>query len=257
MDYILIIIIIIIIILSIIYLEINQISYDNTSFYNYWDIKDKLKTGDIILFSCRSHENFINKFMYYCRTKLIGSEYGHVGLIFRDNNKLYLVECVGENHLGDQYSYHINNYGKGGVRIVDLETLLKEYSKAHAGYFAVKFISNGIPNYLFMDKIWEHRDKIFEDKKYLVLLAIIDIYISHQLASNIAQKFSKKNRLMCSEFVHTMLYQCNALKKYPSKIFWPSLFTNEIFEKIQNIRYSAPYKFVIDNNDTNNHNNHN
>lgn len=76
-------IIILVVSLLLIYF-VNKKPIINTQIENYSDIKDKFKTGDIILFSCRKHNTFIDEIKYFSRTKLIGSEFGHVGLILRD-----------------------------------------------------------------------------------------------------------------------------------------------------------------------------
>ena len=141
--------ILIIIILVFLYIKSNQKSLDSYQnigsypTYKYADIKNKLKTGDIMLFSYKKHQSKIHEIFYYCRTKLLGSEYGHVGIVIRDNDKLFLLECTDSDHIGNNKSFHFNNYGKGGVRIIELETLLKEYENGYMGIFGVKFISTG------------------------------------------------------------------------------------------------------------------
>ena len=67
-------------------------------------IKSKLKSGDIILFACKKHNSIFNHLIYNSRTKFVGSEYGHGGLILRINNKLYVLECTHHTHVGHPWA---------------------------------------------------------------------------------------------------------------------------------------------------------
>ncbi|AGC01986.1 hypothetical protein H012_gp474 [Acanthamoeba polyphaga moumouvirus] len=235
-------------ILFIIFIYIlNKKTNTNEIEYNYKDIRKYLKTGDIILFSCKKHENFLDELQYFSRTTLLGSEYGHVGLIMRENDKIYVVECTDNNHTGDYYAWRQNNYKKGGLRIIDLDILLKEYYKSHMGAYGIRFISEPIPNHIFLDKIKKYYNMTFESKLTLFTLAFIDICISHDLSSELADFFADKNKLMCSEFTHDILHRCGILKSYPSKIFWPHLIDNKLFDSLHNSKYSELYKFNFKN----------
>ncbi|QGR53978.1 hypothetical protein [Moumouvirus maliensis] len=215
--------------------------------YNYTDIRKYLKTGDIILFSCKKHENILDELQYFSRTTLLGSEYGHVGLIMRENDKIYVVECTDNNHTGDNYAWRKNNYKKGGLRIINLDVLLKEYYKSHLGAYGIRFISEPIPNDIFLDKIKKYYDMPFESKFTLFALAFVDICISHDISSELSNILADKNKLMCSEFTHDILYRCGILKPYPSKIFWPYLIDNELFDSLHDSKYSKLYKFNFKN----------
>lgn len=218
----------------------------------YHDIKPMLKTGDIILFSCRKHDSFMDELQYFARTNLMGSEYGHVGLILRNpKGKLYVIEVTDYQHPGDDLARHLNDFKKGGVRIIKLDTLLSEYSKIHMGYYGVKFISKEIPFDIFCSNVEKHGSKIFEYKPKLVGLAAIDILISHSLASNISNHIENKNRITCSEFTHRVLNDCGVLKEYPSKIFWPHIIEKDIFDTLQKVEYSPLYKFTFNHQDEN------
>lgn len=218
----------------------------NEVIYQYQDIKLKLKTGDIILFSCKKHQSFTSEIKYFCRTTLLGSEYGHVGIILKSNNKLYVVECTSNPHTGRQYAYHLNNYNQGGVRIIDLEILLKEYYRDNTGEYAVKFIEKEIPNSHIFNNINKFKNMIFEHRLLLLFLGFIDTCISHNLAIYLSNILPENNTLMCSEFMHRLLCDCGILEEYPSKLFWPHTVNNKIFEDLEIIKYSKPYKFTLD-----------
>lgn len=239
------IIILIILILYIILFVKKNDKYKNYPIHYFTNLKNMMGTGDIILFSCRKNDNLRTSIEYYLRTDFVGSEYGHVGLVFRDNNnELYVIECVAKNHCADECAKYLNNYEKGGVRIIKMDTLLYWYTKENAGFFAVKFLRNKISNQIFINNLYKYTEKIFEDKKKLFLLVFFDVCVSTDISKKLVS-ICEKNRMMCSEFVHRMLYDCGVLKSYTSKLFWPFSITNgELFRNLENIKYSEPYKFI-------------
>ena len=216
----------------------DQYKYD--PLYNYQDIRKNMNTGDIILFSFKKNNNSLYKSLgYYVRTELIGSEYGHVGIIVRDKEKLFVLECVSNDHCSDSKATYLNNYGQGGIRIIDLDTVLKDYE----GLYAIRFISKEIPYQTIMDKLEEYVDITFQDKKKIFILGFADVCISHNLSKKILS-MTKERKIMCSGFVHHILNKCGALKDYPSELFWPHLITDDnIFDPLQIIKYSKIYKF--------------
>lgn len=214
--------------------------------YDYNDIKKHLKTGDIILFSIKSHKNLIENFKYFTRTKLVGSEYGHVGLIVRINDKIYVLECTDSGHTGDEFALHQNN-GIGGIRMIDFDILSKEYIKKGATHYGIKFISQEIPLDVIKNNLKKYQNKTFENKAILTFLAIIDEGLSHEFATELSKNMCNKDKIMCSDFVHDILNESGVLKDYPSKIFWPQLFERPIFNNLQKIKYTDKvYKFIID-----------
>lgn len=221
--------------------------YKYDPFYDYDNIKNNIKTGDIILFSCKNNRNLYNSIEYLLRTEFIGSEYGHVGIILKDeSNNLFVIECVANDHCADKHATYLNNYKKGGIRIIELEKILNEYCKENAALFAIKFISREIPYSIAINNLNKYKDITFENKGRLFILGIIDVIISNNIGKKLALKINN-NKMCCSEFAHNFLYNCNVLKKYPSKIFWPHLITNDLFDEIEIVKYSKPYKFKLKN----------
>ncbi|BCS83183.1 hypothetical protein QLL95_gp0940 [Cotonvirus japonicus] len=242
-----IIVIIIIILLLILTYVVNEKKQNDSTMYKFDEIKPYLKTGDIILFSCSQHFSPVEKLKYISRTSLVGCKYGHVGLVLKRNNKLYVAECTDYDHPGYKYATHFNDKNKGGVRIIEMEKLLKDYTQEYKATYAVKFISQEIPNELFYKKISKHFHKTFEYKPILLTLAFFDIMISHDVGTKLSEKMYNKNKLMCSEFAHSVLYDCGALKYYPSKIFWPHVFEEKTFLELEKIPFSKTYNFAFDN----------
>ena len=240
------IIIIIVLILFLMYV-LFFINQNDKKIHKYSEIKDKMKTGDVLLFSCKTHPTLFNHIQYYVRTNLLGSEFGHVGVVIRDKDELYFVECTDVNHTGDSMAKRLNNYGKGGVRIIKLDYLLEKYHKKYNGIFGIRFISREISNKMIFREIGKFKDKIFENKTKLLFLGFVDICISHSLASQLSNILSDNKRIMCSQYTHELLYNCGAVDKYKSHLFWPHLFDDgNVFDHLQKISYSHTYKFVFD-----------
>ena len=241
-------IIIIIIIIIIFYLLLFVKQNDPNKYepiYNYSDIKENFKTGDIILFSCKKNGSFGKKLEYYLRTNFIGSEFGHIGIIIKNKKgKMYVIESTNKNHCGEKYCHKLNTYDRGGIRIIGLNKLLNKYNHDNDAIFAVRFISKEIPLSVAIKKLNNYQNFTFPDKRWLYLLAIVDVGISHTTGQKLS-KLCNENEMMCSEFVYDFLYNCGILKYYPSKIFWPHLVTNGILDNLAIVPYSKLYKFNL------------
>jgi len=245
------IIIIIILILLVFYIIFLLKPIDNEPFYHYDDIKKRLKTGDIILFSCKQHGSLLDNMVYSIRTTLVNSEYGHAGIVIKNKKgKLFIVEACGPSQCGYENATHLNNDKKGGARIIELDKILQEYYEEYKGIYAVKFISKEIPYSVIMEKLKKYENIRFQDRHVLAMLVVADICISNTLAKTLS-KYCDEKKMICTDFLYDLLYECNVVKEYPSKIFWPHLITSKKFDDLQIINYSKPYKFSIVNNKDN------
>lgn len=218
---------------------------NNSKLYPHDYIRGKLKTGDIILFSAQIYDSKLKEITYTARTSFLGANYGHLGIIYRDGDDIYVVESTNINHIGDDVAFRFNNYKKGGIRIINYDILMQKYSAKHKGIFSVKFLDKPIPNDKFLKKLVKYKKVIFPNTIKLVCLLIIDVFISKYFAKFISSKIIKDKNMMCSEFVHSMLQDCGVLSYYPSKLFWPFKIATQDFKNIQKIRYSKPYRFSI------------
>lgn len=238
-------IILIIFILYIIFFIRKADIYRNDPLYHYQDIKKKMKTGDIILFSCKKNNSIYQKLGYYVRTELIGCEYGHVGIIVKKNDKLYVLECVSDDHCADIHGEYLSGSGEGGIRLINLETLLHHYYEDYDGLYAVKFISKEIPLETVDNELQNYVGTKFEDKKKIFLLGLIDICISHNLSKKLSSNNKKEDKILCcSGFVHHFLNKCGVFKDYPSELFWPHLFLyDDKCKPLENVEYSKPFRF--------------
>ncbi|MEM3062074.1 MAG: hypothetical protein QW303_00820 [Nitrososphaerota archaeon] len=214
--------------------------------YDYNDLRDKFRTGDIIFFSCQKSDSLYNMIEYYFRTNFVGSQFGHVGLVVRDErNELYVLECTKHHHCADRHANWLNERGLGGIRIINMDILIRKYHRRNNAIFGVRFISREIPVTLVRNVLNRYRDVTFESKSWLYLLGIIDICFSHRIAENLLVLANKK-KMMCSEFVHHFLHQCGVLGYYPSKLFWPHLFNdNRMMEELEIVKYSKLFKFTL------------
>jgi hypothetical protein len=210
--------------------------------YDYNNIKKKFKTGDIIMFSYGRYRSLLEELGYLSRTKLFGTIYGHIGIVLREGNKLYLIECTSSNHTAKKYAYTLNNENRGGVRIIDLDILIREYHDEEKGIFAVKFADKEIPNKLIMCVLEKYGNVIFENIPKIALFVVAN-FISNKFSKKLA-KTADNNRMTCSEFAYELLYQCGYVEKYQSKLIWPHLFSNGQFDKLTKIKYSKPIGFI-------------
>lgn len=236
--------IIITIILIIIYIAILIDPTDNAPYYSYTDIKARMKTGDILLFSCKMYGTIIDKLWYATRTSFLGSDYGHAGIIIKSRGKLYVAEVCGPDQCGYQYAKHLNKSCQGGVRIIELDTLLNEYYKEYKGVYAVKFIDKAIPNKVMMANIKKYGHIVFQKRQTLYKLAIPDLFVSHSLAKYLASKYPT-DQMICTEFLYRVLHDCGVLGEYPAKLFWPHIIVRDQFNSIAKVVYSLPYKFSV------------
>lgn len=210
--------------------------------YKYSDIRPYLKTGDIILFSRNRYSSLACEIAYNIRAYCTGTNYGHVGLVYKCRGKLYLIEFTYPNHSGDNVSVPLSRPKCGGVRIIYLDTLLKEYKKDFLGIYGVKFIEKEIPNYMVFDAIKKYQSRISENRIYLFILYIIDTLISHKLAKSVSNIFYSDN-IFCSKVLYEILYECKIVKKYNSHLIWPHTFVSKKFNKLQNVKYSPTISF--------------
>lgn len=217
--------------------------------YCLQDVSNTLKTGDIVLFSSKNNGDILQSSIYFARTRLVGSEYGHVGIILREDDELYLIECCNPNQVGHEYSYHLNNKLLGGVRIIKLETILSQYYDMYGGFFAIKPIKTAIPNEVIMQSLSKYQDSIFEDIGFVYCIAMIDNLISKDVAKKVISKYRSElfndHRMTCGEFVYRLLTDCGITKPCRSKLIWPHVYTGKRFEKLSSSAYDNHYKISV------------
>lgn len=209
----------------------------------YNDIKHTFKTGDIILFGYKADGNIFEKILYLFRTKFVGCDFGHVGMIVRFGDQMYLLETVSNIHDAEDKAIHLNNKKNGGARFIKLDTIIKEYRKNHDACFGVKYIEKEIDNNLIFNILKKYKHKEFPNRFILSLMYIIDIFTNGSIRNSLNNVFDN-NVSTCSEFVYDILCDANILKRtHPSKLFWPHHLNNKYFHELCKIKYSKTYEF--------------
>lgn len=235
-------ILIIIVIIIYCYIKIKNFKED-PYYYKYSDIRQRLKTGDIIMFGSATFPSYLSELGYLIRTKLFGTEYSHVGIVVRQDENLFMLEIASSWYLAKEYATYFNKH-KEGMRLIDLDTVLNIYYDDCQGNMAVRFISKEISNDKLIKVMLKYKDYRFQDPKITFLLAFIDICISHDLAIKVSKHFDEK-KTICTEFMYNILRDCDVLKNYPAKLFWPIIIDSNRLNDLAKVTYSKPYKFNL------------
>lgn len=208
------------------------------------DIRDDLKTGDIILFHKSSRNGLLDTLemdflapLFYRET-----EFRHCGIVVRDEDSLSVIECADELHSG----HHIARYpwGGTGIREVPLEPLLQTYARDNeSAHFGVRFIPQEIPADALMAAVGD-----IGPVSYLRATRSATIYLSQfLLPERLFQKLVAvhASQMMCSEFVHAVLARCGALRDFTSKVFAPYIIENtDKFRDHDAVGYSDIVRFA-------------
>lgn len=206
---------------------------------HYQTICQNLQTGDIILFSCYNKQSIINKTIYEIRSYATGCVYAHVGMIVRSKrNQLYVLECCSADQIGNEYAYHLNAKSKeGGIRIIPLHIILHLYTHQYGGTYAIRHIQKPIANHVLWQALQAYRSILFQPLGVVSGVAVIDLYFSRKRAREYVAQMDPQ-RMFCAEFLHRILHDCQVLRKYPSKLFWPQYYTNHKLNSMALIPYS-------------------
>ncbi len=202
------------------WMERRRLRYKRHPIVPFSDVSDALKTGDIILF----HKTTRNGVLDVVELDILApmffdeSEFRHSGIIVRRDDQLFVMECTEPMHSG----YAHANYPTGGkgIREVPLAPLLEEYSRDNGdAHFGVRFISEEIPLEVLQSTISE-----VGPVSYMKAHTTVPIFLSQfVLPRAIVERVAKvpRHQMMCSEFVHRVLWGCGVLRDYPSKLFAP------------------------------------
>lgn len=218
--------------------------------YYYSQIKDSLKTGDIVLFSSKNNGNVLQSSMYFARTRLVGSEYGHVGVVLKRNDGLFLIECCNPSHVGYEQAYNLNDKKQGGIRIIELSHALNSYYDMYGGYYAIKPIKEAIPSDKLVDCLRKYSETIFEDINFVYFVAALDVIVSRDIAKSVVTRYRPDvcflDRMTCGEFLYRLLTDCQIVRESKAKLMWPHIYTLKKFDKLANNAYGKHYKIICD-----------
>ena len=209
------------------------------------DVRDRMKTGDIILFHKTARSGFIDSLELDFVSPLFfrANEFRHSGIIVRHGDEVMVLECAEESHSG----YSLASYPTGGtgIRAVSLEALLAAYTRDNGDpHFGVRFISSEIP----ASRVYEVLDG-YGPVRYLRMQRSIPLFLTKfflpgRIRASLLDAF--RQEMMCSEFVHSILNRCGALADYPSKLLAPySIEDDAFFRKLERVPFSGVIRFTF------------
>jgi len=217
-----------------------------------------LKTGDIILFESMENGSIYGNFKHFVISNILGIKYKHSGIVLKHGGQLYLVECCRYTQAGYWLATYMNenNYliqnnlqddnnpsslklKPGGVRIIKLDDIIREYRKEYRGRFCVKFISQEIPSTRLLEELDKYTQVRFADMHNVLFRGLLDLFFS--MSKNDP---SFQDSMVCSQFTHQLLSDCNVVKnKISSDVFWPYYYYNGKFDELAIVKYSNPITF--------------
>jgi hypothetical protein len=217
--------------------------------YTYDYLRNVLKTGDIILFESMENGSLYGNIKHFVISSVVGIKFKHSGIVLKHNNELYLLECCRYTQAGYAYATYINKDNDlvenvdakpGGVRIIKLDDIIREYTKEYRGKFCVKFINKEIPNYKLLKAFEKYTYVKFGDLNKVLFKGLLDIF----LPFNMEESSEFKDSMICSEFTHRLLLDCGIIKNnISSSVFWPFYYYNGIFDNLAIVKYSNPICF--------------
>lgn len=248
----------VVIILIILFICVIRLEASNFMLFDagidYDCLRKVLKTGDIILFESRNNGSIIGDLRHFILAKVMGVEYKHSGVVLKYNGELYLIECCKYSHAGYWLASYINKGNHlieidkntsdiksrpGGVRIIKLDDVIREYRKEYKGLFCVKFIHEEIPNERVLSELTKYNNIKFADMHKILFRGLLDFLFS--IGDN-NQKL--QDNMVCSQFTHRLLADCNVIKKeISSNLFWPHYYYNGTFDDLAIVKYSSPITF--------------
>jgi hypothetical protein len=208
--------------------------------YTYGDIRPHLKTGDIILFRCNVYSDSLSELGYALRTQLLGTKFGHAGVVFKYGDSIYMLEMVSSDHPSNDKAVFLN--GKtSGLRVALLDNVMYDYSKDCDGDYGVKFIENPVSNSCIIENVPKYSEKTFSGYGLIGGIALLDIIVGEAKAASLAKDHPKK--MFCTQFVYSILSDCGVLKGSDPSVFWPQKFNDDNFPEFASVTYSETVEF--------------
>lgn len=234
-----------------------------TTKHNIWDLGLSydnlckiLKTGDIILFESMENGSLYGNTKHFIISSVLGIKYKHSGIVLKHGGQLYLIECCRYTQAGYWLATYMNenNYlieseqpveddlskRPGGVRIIKLDDIIREYRKEYRGRFCVKLITQEIPSHIILQELDKYTKVRFADMHNVLFKGVVDLFFSMNNNNPDLQ-----DSMVCSQFTHKLLSDCNVVKnKISSDVFWPYYYYNGKFDELAIIKYSNPITFI-------------
>jgi hypothetical protein len=209
------------------------------------EVRDALKTGDIILFHKTARAGVLDTLEMDVLAPLFfeHNEFRHSGIVVRRGDELFVLECTEERHSGAEHA----SYPTGGpaIREVPLESLLAAYTDDNGDpHFGVRFIPGALDQGVLMSRVKEIGPVIYLRARRSISIYLSSFFIPARIHRRLMARYS--GEMMCSEFVHSVLSACGALRDFPSKLFAPYVIENrEMFRRHDLAGYSDVVRFVL------------
>lgn len=225
------------------WIERRRHRYKRNPIVGFADVKDSLKTGDIILFHKTTRTGFIDSLELDFISPLFfkATEFRHSGIIVRQNDELFVLECAEERHSGHAYAAYPT--GGRGIRMVPLTELLNAYTRDNgSAHYGVRFISREIDPDQLREALEQYGPVDYLKMHRSIPLFLTKFLLPAQLRRSLLGAWS--HEMMCSEFVHDILNRCGALADYPSKLLAPySIEDDNFFRRLEIVRFSEIVRF--------------
>lgn len=204
------------------------------------DVLPYLQTGDIIL-SVNCLKEKMNKIDCFknSRANFVknGYNYSHITMIYRKNNKIYLIDFSFGNRCMKKY-YLVSPKYKDGLRIIEFEKYIKELKKNTkkdefcCQNYGIRFINRKI-NQEELNKRLENEihilsDKDFNNYKKVAMIAasgwlLKDMPNSFNYSTEIFYPNDKKDTYFCSEMIGILLQRIGVMKRENrARMFYPA-----------------------------------
>jgi hypothetical protein len=226
------------------WIDRRRLRYKRFPALSFDEIKDRLKTGDIILFHKTTRSSLLDAIELDFVSPLFfqANEFRHSGVILRDGDDIQVLECAEESHSG--YSAASYPTGGNGIRIVPLEPLLEAYTQDNGlPHYGVRLISREIPHARIIEVLNQ-----YGPVNYLKMQRSIPLFLTKFLVPDSIRRrllHAYRHEMMCSEFVHSVLNRCGALADYPSKLLAPySIEDDRFFRRLEIVPFSEIIRFT-------------
>lgn len=204
----------------------------------YSDVKNKLKTGDIILFACHRYSSLTNILSYTFYRGAVGCEFIHIGLVVRINGVLCIVEMNRDDYIFDGVIRRLNYSDKGCIIISNLEHRLSHYVNNWNGQFAVRYIDKELDVNTLLRTLENYKHITFRKNTSVLMLIVCD-FMGLRYPMSLPD-----DEMICCEFVYDILLKMGVLEYCPPHLFWTYNYLNGRFDSFTKIPYSMPIKFA-------------
>ena len=232
------------------WIERRRLRYKKHPAVPFSEVRDALKTGDIILFHKTARTGLLDSIELDFVSPLFfrANEFRHSGIILRQDNGLFVLECAEERHSGHALAEYPT--GGTGIRLVPLELLLDAYTQDNGSpHYGVRFISNEIAPSRIRDAVKEYGPINYLKMQRSIPLFLTKFFVPNRIRRTLLDAY--RGEMMCSEFVHSVLNKCGALADYQSKLLAPySIEDDRFFRRLELVSFSDIVRFTFSTPDT-------